>query len=521
MNEWTHLFSNDNLTTAERYRRIENSPIGWIARYFFKCSKQSPEPLAKYIKTIITGKTPPTGVQRYYETGEIDWFKPSDIGFSKFLIESKEKLSKVAVNEKKATLFDKNTLLINCIGDIGRVSILEKQASANQQITGITFNDDVVLEYAYYYFLANRDLFLSEQLVTTLPIINQTKIKNTPFICPAIDEQNNLIDYLNYCLDCFSENKSPSKKEYDLPEEIYKISNKLFNIYYFHLDILYENKKQFNIVTQLKQAILQEAIAGQLTAEWRTKNPMQKGNPDTDAIALLAKIKAEKQQLIADGKLKKEKPLAEIAINEIPFSIPDSWVWCRLGDIIKESPKNGYSPKAVSHPTNIKTLKLGATTSGKFNPDECKYIDEDIAPDSFLWLKKNDILIQRSNSLDYVGVSAIYDDEDNQFIYPDLMMKIQMMQNVSIEFSYLLLSSPMTREYYRSLAKGAQKSMPKINQGVVLNTLFPLPPLAEQKAIVEKVDRLMNIIDQLEQQIKHRKQLAENLMQTVLREAFE
>ncbi|MCA6597846.1 MAG: restriction endonuclease subunit S [Pseudanabaena sp. M046S1SP1A06QC] len=289
----------------------------------------------------------------------------------------------------------------------------------------------------------------------------------------------------------------------------------------FNDELVREFDKQENYVSQLKQAILQEAIAGQLTAEWRTQNPMQKGNPDTDAAALLAKIKAEKQQLIADGKLKKEKPLAEIAIDEIPFSIPDSWVWCRLGDIIKESPKNGYSPKAVSHPTNIKTLKLGATTSGKFNPDECKYIDEYIAPDSFLWLKKNDILIQRSNSLDYVGVSAIYDREDNQFIYPDLMMKIQMMQNVSIKFSYLLLSSQMTREYYRSLAKGAQKSMPKINQGVVLNTQFPLPPLAEQKAIVEKVDRLMNIIDQLEQQIKHRKQLAEDLMQTVLREAFE
>ena len=92
--------------------------------------------------------------------------------------------------------------------------------------------------------------------------------------------------------------------------------------------ILNENEKQTNIVSQLKQAVLQEAIAGQLTAEWRTENPMQKGNPDTDAAALLTKIKAEKQRLIADGKLKKEKPLAEIAIDEIPFPIPDSCNSC-------------------------------------------------------------------------------------------------------------------------------------------------------------------------------------------------
>jgi type I restriction enzyme S subunit len=286
------------------------------------------------------------------------------------------------------------------------------------------------------------------------------------------------------------------------------------------IELKSELNNQEKYITQLKQAILQEAISGKLTAEWRKQNPMQKGDPDTDAVALLAKIKEEKQQLITEGKLKKEKPLPPISSDEVPFSLPDGWVWCRLGDFIKENPRNGYSPKAVSYVTSVKTLKLGATTWGKFNPDEYKYIDEEIPKDSIFWLKKNDILIQRSNSIDYVGVSAIYDGEDNQFIYPDLMIKVQMMPNLSVEFSYLLLSSPITRKYFRNLAKGAQKSMPKINQIVVLNTLFPLPPLAEQKAIVEKVDYLIKQIEELEAQIKHRKQIAEELMQTVLREAF-
>jgi type I restriction enzyme S subunit len=68
---------------------------------------------------------------------------------------------------------------------------------------------------------------------------------------------------------------------------------------------------------------------------------------------------------------------------------------------------------------------------------------------------------------------------------------------------------------------GMADSQVNITQDNIKATFIPLPPLAEQKAIVEKVDKLMNNIDQLEQQIKHRKQLAENLMQTVLREAFE
>jgi type I restriction enzyme S subunit len=520
MNEWTHLFSNDNLTTAERYRRIENSPIGWIARYFFKYSKQSPEPLAKYIKTIITGKTPPTGVQRYYETGEIDWFKPSDIGFSKFLIESKEKLSKVAVNEKKATLFDKNTLLINCIGDIGRVSILEKQASANQQITGITFNDNVVLEYAYYYFLANRDLFLSEQLVTTLPIINQTKIKNTPFICLAIGEQNNLIDYLNYCLDCFSENKSPSKKEYDLPEEIYKISNKLFNIYYFHLDILYENKRQFNIVSQLKQAILQEAIAGQLTTEWRTENPMQKGNPDTDAAALLAKIKAKKQQLIANGKLKKEKPLAEINFSNLT-QLPNNWKWAKLGDLA-ESLKYGTSKKCSYSQDGLPVLRIPNLKDGTIDKSDLKYTELSNSEIQDYALRSEDVLMIRSNgSKSLVGRTAIISDDCEGYAYAGYLVRLRFVQNLLISgFLYLVFESKFLRDQIEIPVR-TTTGVKNINSTEIFNLIIPLPPLAEQKAIVEKVDRLMNIIDQLEQQIKHRKQLAEDLMQTVLREAFE
>ena len=434
------------------------------------------------------GKWLPISELFYFEKGSLQSSKSTNGDFPFITAAETWKTHETFTHDCEALIF-----AMAASGSLGRTHYIKGKFISSDLCFILTPKENKDLDLLFYYRVFN---FLRED------IVKKTATGTSKL---AINRSN------------FGEYKIPY---FDYEHQI-KFRDKIDAISDIKISLLNSFSDQEKYVSQLKQAILQEAIAGQLTAEWRTENPMQKGNPDTDAAALLAKIKAEKQRLIADGKLKKEKPLAEIAIDEIPFSIPDSWVWCRLGDIIKESPKNGYSPKAVSHPTNIKTLKLGATTSGKFNPDECKYIDEYIAPDSFLWLKKNDILIQRSNSLDYVGVSAIYDREDNQFIYPDLMMKIQMMQNVSIKFSYLLLSSQMTREYYRSLAKGAQKSMPKINQGVVLNTQFPLPPLAEQKAIVEKVDRLMNIIDQLEQQIKHRKQLAENLMQTVLLEAFE
>jgi type I restriction enzyme S subunit len=152
-----------------------------------------------------------------------------------------------------------------------------------------------------------------------------------------------------------------------------------------------------------------------------------------------------------------------------------------LDHVIYESPRNGYSPKTVDYPTGTKTLKLGATTTGKFIDTEIKYIDEEILKDSFLWLNHREILIQRGNSMDFVGISAIYKGGEYQFIYPDLMMKLKPVDFISEVYLHHVLMSPFCREYFRNNATGAQKSMPKINQGIVSSTLIPLCSQSEQK----------------------------------------
>ncbi len=284
-------------------------------------------------------------------------------------------------------------------------------------------------------------------------------------------------------------------------------------------DLCGEITHQQTFLKHLRQRILQEAIEGKLTAEWRKQNPVLISG-DNHASKLLEKIKAEKERLIKEGKIKKDKPLSPITDAEKPFDLPDGWVWCRLGDIILHLPRNGYSPKEVARETSIKSLKLGATTYGKFNPKEFKYIADEIPEDSVFWLEPEDILIQRSNSLDYVGVSAIYTGKSKEFIYPDLMMKIKIMRPLAVNLIYIFLSSPLIRDYFRSRAKGSQQTMPKINQGVVINTSLPIPPIDEQSAIVERVDKLMGMVDELEKQVSERKGQAEMLMQSVLREAF-
>ena len=284
----------------------------------------------------------------------------------------------------------------------------------------------------------------------------------------------------------------------------------------FNDELVQEFDKQEKYVSQLKQAILQEAIAGQLTAEWRTQNPMQKGNPDTDAIALLTKIKAEKQRLIADGKLKKEKPLAEVAIDEIPFSIPDNWVWCRLGEICLKI-HYGFNVSAKPNTTGVRLLRITDIQNNKVdwkNVPSCDYSEADL--DRYL-LNENDIVIARTGGT--IGKTFLVENISEKSLFASYLIRAIPSAIISAYFLKIFMESPI---YWKQLYDAAWGSgQPNVNATSLTNLNLPLPPLAEQKAIVEKVDKLMNIIDQLEQQIKHRKQLAENLMQTVLREAFE
>lgn len=182
--------------------------------------------------------------------------------------------------------------------------------------------------------------------------------------------------------------------------------------------------------------------------------------------------------------------------------LPPSWQWVPLGKIITAGPKNGYSPKGVEFETPVKSLTLTATTSGRFDGQHFKYIDEEVPKDSELWLRDGDLLIQRGNTIDYVGVAAIYRGPANAFIYPDLMMKLRVSEAMDLEFVHMALNGPVARAFITSRASGTSSSMPKINQATVTAIPVPVPPLGEQRRIMSKVNELMELCDRLEEGIR-------------------
>ncbi|MBL7837430.1 MAG: restriction endonuclease subunit S, partial [Bacteroidetes bacterium] len=186
------------MTTAEKYRQLERSPTINIARYIFSNIKANAtnSTLGDEIIDIKTGKTPSKQNKRFYEDDFLNWFKPDEIGAEKYLFEAKDKLSKFAYENNQATIYESDTILINAIGDVGRISILKVRASSNQQITGIRLNNKINVDYAYFYLLANRHFFYVDLFQTTLPIVNQKKINSIPFVYPDFDEQRKIVDGL-------------------------------------------------------------------------------------------------------------------------------------------------------------------------------------------------------------------------------------------------------------------------------------------------------------------------------------
>ncbi|KHL69317.1 type I restriction enzyme S protein [Pseudomonas flexibilis] len=199
---------------------------------------------------------------------------------------------------------------------------------------------------------------------------------------------------------------------------------------------------------------------------------------------------------------------------------PANWTALTIADLIDGKPRNGYSPKAVEYDTGVKSLSLSATTSGIFKGEYFKYVDQEISKESYLWLQPGDILIQRANTLEYVGVSAIYEGDPLEYIYPDLMMKCRAKDRVLTKFLYFCLSSQKVRKHFRDHATGTAGNMPKINQHTVMNAPALLPPLAEQTEIVRRVEQLFAFADQLEAKVATAQARIDRLTQSILAKAF-
>ena len=168
--------------------------------------------------------------------------------------------------------------------------------------------------------------------------------------------------------------------------------------------------------------------------------------------------------------------------------IDPDWPMVELREVIQDKPKNGYSGKPVPYATNLKVLSLGATTSGTLDISQHKYLDENIPLDSPCRCRPGDIYLQRGNTKELVGTAALFDIDEPNFVYPDLMIRVRADETkILSQFLLRILQSDPIRDYVTRNAVGAAGSMPKINQRIVERIPIVLPPLETQQAIVSEI----------------------------------
>ena len=227
---------------------------------------------------------------------------------------------------------------------------------------------------------------------------------------------------------------------------------------------------------KLRQRILDLAIRGKLVPQDPNDEP---------ASVLLDRIRAEKERLIAEGKIKRPKAKKSTDKSHYqqftpPFSIPESWEWVRLGYIIDE-PKYGTSSKSLSVGKMPVLRMSNITKDGKIDYSNLVYSDNESEIIEYQ-LKKGDILFNRTNSSDWVGKCALYDGE-LEAIYAGYLVRVR---PILILSEYLILV--MTSSYYRSwchFVKTDAVNQSNINAQKLMSFMLPLPPLQEQKRICD------------------------------------
>lgn len=248
----------------------------------------------------------------------------------------------------------------------------------------------------------------------------------------------------------------------------------------------YEKLEQFNakFPEDMKKSILQYAIQGKL---------VEQRPEEGTAEELYRQIQTEKKRLIKEGKIKKEKPLPEIAEDEIPFDIPESWKWVRLSNIAESIVDCPHStPKYLDMETEYCTIDTNCIDE-KGDITKWRYVDADTytARIARLTPQKDDIVYTREGSICRAAILP----EDPKVCLGQRVMLIRSATGVFPQFIRRLLMSPMVIRKLTEQQKGIGAK--HVNVSDVCNLILPLPPLAEQKRIVAKIEELLPLCERL------------------------
>lgn len=269
--------------------------------------------------------------------------------------------------------------------------------------------------------------------------------------------------------------------------------------------LLFHADYQFNYTKKMREALLQEAIRGELVPQDENDEP---------ASVLLEKIKAEKERLIKEKVIKKQKELSPITEEEKPYDLPIGWEWERLSNVCDVRDGTHDSPKYVEKGYPLVTSKN--LTNGKIDFSNVKYIAEKdyLKINARSKVDVGDILLAMIGT---IGNPVIVSETDVNFSIKNVAL-FKFFKNATIDNKYLYYALMNAENEMKYQSAGGVQSF--VSLTFLRNYVIPIPPLAEQKRIVDKLDELMANCDQLEAKAEEMKNYTTRLFESSLKEVF-
>ena len=420
------------------------------------------------------GKTPPRKETEYWSNGTLPWVSIADLVADGTVTATKECVNSFAAeNTFKGKISKAGTLLMSFKLTVGKVSILGIDAFHNEAIISI-------------YPFVDPDKITTMFLFATLPLLSQSGDTKSAIKGNTLNSDS---------LDALLIPLPPIMEQKRIFDKLHELTTPLLDYGAAEQKVTELN---VNFPERLKKSILQEAVQGKLVSQDPSDEP---------AETLLERIRAEKQRLIKEGKIKKDKHESVIfrrdnshyekldgvercIDDELPFEIPDSWVWVRLGTVLEIA--RGGSPRPIqqyltTEPDGINWIKIGDTDKGG------KYIyktKEKIRPEGVTksrMVHSGDFLLTNSMSF-----GRPYILKTDGCIHDGWLVLSNRFDCYSVDFLYYILSSPFA--YYQFCDSVSGAVVKNLNSDKVSNALFPLPPLNEQRRIVQRIEELFPLV---------------------------
>ena len=392
-----------------------------------------------------SGGTPSRSNKSYYG-GNIPWLKTGDLNDG-VITSIPESITEEAVASSSAKINPEGSILIAMYGaTIGKLGILTFPATTNQACCACIEYFAITQYYLFYFLLSQRDMFISKGGGGAQPNISKEIIVNTAIPLPPLAEQERIVTEI--------------KSWFALIDEI---GNSQTNLQ--------------TLIKKTKSKILDLAIHGKLVPQDPNDEP---------ASELLKRINPN------------FTPCDNGQYGKRPFEIPNSWCWSRLGDI--NNIARGGSPRPIKDyltddKNGINWIKIGDTTR------EGKYIDsvkEKIRPEGMKksrFVHKGDFLLTNSMSFGRPYILNV-----DGCIHDGWLVISPIGEVYTSDFLYHLLSSSFAFEQFTNVASGGVVT--NLNSDKVADTIFPVPPLAEQQRIVAKIEKLFEQLDYIEKSLE-------------------